>query len=282
MNETKWTATLEEICKKSFGVGPGVFVEALQMSPNARGYILGALSEMLLRQHLTHLGYRTHRIKEKWVGEKYHHGDLYVSANGTDWFVVESKGLKSNAERWHKIADIDPSRESLEKWFRRKRSGEIKEWWQNIPADRKERILNSGEFDKAKILETHFVSGTAGRAGRDIATPRKSEFHIVALDLYLRTGIHEFVFASSNRLAAAEKQPDHLKQNYILDIVVPGADQTPTISKPWTGDFSKVFKTLKGPIKKEQMQIDSRKPGEREAEESDTVVKDLAESFGEK
>src|SRR5207249_3343858 len=177
------------------------------------------------------------------------------------------KGLKSNSERWHKIADVDPSPTALERWFRRKRSGEIKEWWDNLAAERRERILNCGGFSRARVLETHFVSGTAGRAGRRIATPRKLEFHVVALDLYLRTGTHEFVFASSRALAPAESHPEHLKQNYLLDIVVPGADNAPTIPKSWTRDFTEVFRTLKHPVKAAEKGIDSRKPGEREAEE---------------
>jgi len=265
-----WRTILEQVCKKHFGISPEVFVEALQMSPNARGYILGSLSEMLLRQHLDRLGYSTRRIKEKWVGEKHHHGDLYVSRDGKGWFVVESKGLKSNAERWHKIADVDSSRASLEKWFGRKRSGEIKEWWHSLSAQRKERILRCEAFNRACVFETHFVSGTAGRAGREIATPRKSEFHVVALDLFLRTGVHEFVFASSSALEPAESYPEHLKQNYLLDIVVPGADDGPSFAKPWTKDFGEVFATLKHPVRETEMQIDERKPGEREAEESDS------------
>ena len=116
---TDWKAILEQVCQKHFGVRPEAFVEALQMSPNARGYILGSISEMLLRQHLKRLGYSIHRIKEKWVGKKHHHGDLNVSDDSKRWFVVESKGLKSNSERWHKIADVDPSPTALERWFRR-------------------------------------------------------------------------------------------------------------------------------------------------------------------
>lgn len=57
----------------------------------------------------------------------------------------------------------------------------------------------------------------------------------------------------------------------ILDIVVPGADQAPTFPKPWTRDFSEVFKALQKPVKHDEMQIDNRKPGEREAEEPEDV-----------
>jgi len=267
-----WKSVFEQLCVKHFGTTPDVFIEVLQMSPNARGYILGSLSEMLLRRQLGRLGYLTQRIKEKWVGPKVHHGDLYVSGNKEDWFVVESKGLKSNSEEWHKIEKVDPSHDALERWFDRKRGGEFKEWWDSIPPGRKQRILACGNFNHAKILETHFVSGTAGRSGRKIATPLKSEFHVVALDLYLRTGTHEFIFASSEALPSAESHSEHLKQNYVLDIVVPGADAGPTFSKPWTKDFKAVFDTLKNPVKQSEMQPDERKAGERESEVLDEVI----------
>jgi hypothetical protein len=268
LSAENWKVIFEQLCLKHFGITPDVFVAVLQMSPNARGYILGSLSEMLLRRQLAQLGYSALRIKEKWVGPKLHHGDLYVSRNQKDWFVVESKGLKSNSEEWHNIEKIDPSHAALEKWFDRKRSGEFRQWWKSISPGRKQRILDSGKFNKAKVLETHFVSGTAGRSGRKIATPLKSEFHMVALDLYLRTDIHDFVFASSEALPPAEGHPEHLKQNYLLDIVVPGADDAPTFSKPWTKDFNAVFRTLKNPVKESEMQPDERKAGEREAEVS--------------
>ena len=266
LSASNWKVVFEQLCLKHFGTTPDEFIEVLQMSPNARGYILGSLSEMLLRRQLKQLGYSTHRIKEKWVGPKLHHGDLYVSHNEKDWFVVESKGLKSNSEEWHNIEKIDPSRDALKKWFDRKRSGEFKDWWESISASRKEQILNSGNFNQAKVLETHFVSGTGGRSGRKIATPRKLEFHIVALDLFLRTGTHEFVFASSEALPSAESHAEHLKQNYILDIVVPGADDAPIFSKPWSKDFNAVFKTLKNPITQSEMQPDERTAGGRESE----------------
>ena len=227
-----WIGSLEQLCQTQFGVPPKVFLEALRASPNARGYILGSLSELLLRQRLEQEGYHVRRIKEKWTGEKLHHGDLYVSADGRRWYVVESKGLKSNAERWHKIRDVDPSPKGLAAWLQRKRRGELGEWWQRVPAERKQRILEAGTFNRARLLETHFVSGTAGRAKRQIATPRKSEFHMVALDLYLRTGSHEFIYAATANLTSPARFLDHLKQNYLVDVLVPDVDTVPTVPPP--------------------------------------------------
>lgn len=263
----EWTALLIKVCDQHFGVDPIVFIDTLLRSPNARGYILGAISEALLQRQLEAEGYAVYRIKEKWVGSKLHHGDLYISKDRRRWFILESKGLKSNSERWHKIPEINPGPEELSRWFKRKQTGEIKVWWDQLSTARKQAILNSRMFNKAKVLETHFVSGTAGRAGRRIATPRKTEFHIVALDLYLRTGQHDFIFAASKALASPPKYPDHLKQNYLIDILVPTVDREPTIPRPWSLDFEKVFVSLTNPINERDMQKDKRGPGERENEE---------------
>jgi len=224
----------------------------------------------MLRDELCRRGFQVLRIKEKWQGAKLHHGDLYVSRDGNEWFVIESKGLKSNSERWHKLGQIDPSSGGVERWMNRKRRGEIGRWWAALPPEHRERLLTLGTFPRAKILETHLVSGTAGRAGRIIATPKRSEFHVLAVDLFLRTHRHEFVFASSARLESPPKHPDHLKQNYIIDILVPGFDTIPTLPAPWTLDFESLFRTLTNPVKRNEMQVDERRPGEREAEEEES------------
>ena len=82
------------------------FLEALKISPNAQGYVNGSITELLLKQHLENNQFEVLRIKEKWEGLKHpkHHGDLYIKKNQTDnWYVVESKGVKSNTEIWNKL-----------------------------------------------------------------------------------------------------------------------------------------------------------------------------------
>jgi hypothetical protein len=267
----KWVGIFEAICAKQFGTSAADVVQSLLLSPNARGYILGSLSELLLARHFSGMGFQVKRIKEKWVGEKLHHGDFYVSRNGTEWYVIESKGLKSNSERWHKINAIDPTRDAVLRWFEKKRSGEFLRWWQSLASDRREKILESGQFPRARILETHFVSGTGGRAGREIATPRINEFHVVALDLHLRTGLHEWAFAAAQSLEPAESNSSHLKQNYLIDIMIPTVDDEPNLVSPWTRDFSKLFDSLQHPVKLAEMQADLREPGEREADVSEVL-----------
>lgn len=280
MSQTKrprdpaWQDQFETLARL-FGTSPDILVMSILASPNARGYVAGSLSEVLLRRTLEERGYHLERIKEKWVGPKLHHGDFYVSRDSKKWYVLESKGLKSNAERWAGQADKRLSGPALVKYFNGLRDGERHDWWQSLPTERRKRILASEKFHEARILETHFVSGTGGRAQRQIATPRKSEFHGVAIDLFLRTGRHEFAFASSHLLASPSKYPDHLKQNYLIDIVVPPDDLAPQLRRPWTRDFDSVFATWRKPVRNEEKQVDNRAPGLREGEELAPDVEEL-------
>ncbi|MDR1652079.1 MAG: hypothetical protein LBS01_00235 [Prevotellaceae bacterium] len=101
---------LEIFVRKTFKTTLEVFLAALKMSPNAQGYVSGSVTELLLKQHLESLDYEVKRIREKWEGKKHpnHHGDFYFRKNNTnDWFVLESKGVKSNSEKWHKLYNYD-------------------------------------------------------------------------------------------------------------------------------------------------------------------------------
>jgi len=44
----------------------------------------------------------------------------------------------------------------------------------------------------------------------------------------------------------------------LIDILVPGVKENPTVSPPLSYDFSKVFRTLLKPINPSDMQIDAR------------------------
>ena len=100
---------LETFVLKTFKTTLEVFLAALKMSPNAQGYVNGSVTELLLKQHLENLDYEVKRIREKWEGKKHtnHHGDFYFRKNGTiNWFVLESKGVKSNTEDWNKLYNL--------------------------------------------------------------------------------------------------------------------------------------------------------------------------------
>lgn len=87
-----------------------IFLEALRLSPNAQGYVSGSITELLLKQKLEQeYGFEVKRIREKWEGRKHpnHHGDFYFRKPNGVWFVMESKGVKSNSEKWHKLYNYE-------------------------------------------------------------------------------------------------------------------------------------------------------------------------------
>lgn len=256
--------SLAALCE-SFGVDERTLCEALWSSPNARGYLFGSISEILLRKYLERAGYELQRIKEKWVGAKLHHGDFYVRKGRGGWFVLESKGVKSNAEKWRKTRLAPKGGSDLRAWLEKKKKGDIGAWWRRCPPQRREAILASNLFDRAKVIDTHFVSGRGGKAGRAIATPRKDEFHVMALDLFLRTGRHEYIFARATDLEPATQDQAHLKQNYLIDILVPGVPGEVLLPPPWSRDFDEIFRGLKKPVQESDRQVDDRQPGARAA-----------------
>jgi hypothetical protein len=240
-----------------FGVDLETFVEALRRSPNARGYIDGAISELLIQRKLEKLGFELLRIKEKWKGPKKHFGDFYISKKGDDkWYVLESKGVKSNSEDWHKLF----KRESLAGFLREhgERLGlfdterEIDNWIEKYYTSDKRELLK-----RVRVLETHFVSGK-GTAGRRIATPRKDEFDYIALDLFLRTGKREYIFADPKDLDSARGYAEHLKQNYVVDILLEGVRSEPVIRPPWHKSIMGIWDERKRPVTKEDRQVDTR------------------------
>lgn len=247
-----------------FGVEEPVVVEALLDSPNARGYIIGSISELLLRNSLTEQGFHVLRIKEKWEGPKIHHGDFYISKNEKDWFVIESKGLKSNSEKWAKTGEID----FYKKLSTKKSLTPDKVWFDQLPPDQKNILRNEVEQSSIRLCQTHMPSGKRTNEnredGRTQASPRYDEFHLLAVDMYTKTGQHQFVYALSNELSRSKKDSNHLLQNYFITLVMPST-LTPLLplATPWELDISSLFPRLTNPINVDQMQVDLRKPGER-------------------
>jgi len=97
---------IEKFVSDIFKTTLEVFLEALKLSPNAQGYVSGSITELLLKKKIEDLGFEVKRIREKWAGIKHlkHHGDFYFRKNSTSpWYVLESKGVKSNTEDWNKL-----------------------------------------------------------------------------------------------------------------------------------------------------------------------------------
>jgi hypothetical protein len=255
---------MSDISQQLFGVEEDVLGWALLSSPNARGYIIGAISELLLKAELEAQGLTVLRIKEKWEGPKLHHGDFYISKDKKNWFVVESKGLKSNSEKWAGTS----GKSYFEKLDSSKRESAEIVWFKNLPFDTKLLIKNEPLQKEFRLCQTHMPSGKATNEkrvnGRSQASPRFDEFHLLAVDMYSKTGKHEFVFAVSDKLARSKKDNNHLLQNYFITLVLP-SNLRPVmpLATPWSTDLGGLFSQLKDPVKVDEMQIDEREPGGR-------------------
>ena len=256
--------TLSAVASQLFGVDEQVVIEAILDSPNARGYIIGSISELLLRNMLIRQGFKVLRIKEKWEGPKIHHGDFYISKDEKNWFVIESKGLKSNSEKWARSGEINFFKRLSEK----KQNSPDKNWFDALPTDQKHILRDEKNQSGIRLCQTHMPSGKktneSREDGRTQASPRFDEFHLLAVDMYTKTGKHDFVFAVSDELTRSKKDNNHLLQNYFITLVMPSTLlPLEPLAIPWSTDLNALFSRLKNPISINDMQIDQRKPGER-------------------
>jgi hypothetical protein len=304
---------LEVFITKTFKTTVEIFLEALKLSPNAQGYVSGSVTELLLKKKLEDDGYEVKRIREKWEGRKHpnHHGDFYFKDNDR-WFVLESKGVKSNSEKWHKLynynnlknilyshsdkiswiipkQDIEPQiinwlktelpdfnettpdlydYEEIQKYTAPGRAtpksvaiAELKNFSrEEIQSKIQERL--DYVMSKVQVLETHFVSGISGTSDRTQATPRKDEFNLISIDIFLRYSEHKFLFANPKQLASSGDDENHLQQNYIMGFVFPQSDGTLKLdlSDEWTNNFIEACETLNAAdaVNENEMQIDNR------------------------
>lgn len=255
---------ISELSQSLFGVDESIVAEALLNSPNARGYIIGAISELLLKRELEKAGFEVLRIKEKWEGTKIHHGDFYITRDGVNWFVVESKGLKSNSEKWAGTS----GKSYYEKLFYSKRDGAEVQWFRSLPTEARELIRLEQRQSEFRLCQTHMPSGKATNEkktnGRSQASPRFDEFHLLAVDMYSKTGRHEFVYAVSDSLSRSTKDNNHLLQNYFITLVLPSSLRPVLpLARPWTTDVLALVDQLKSPVLSSQMQVDNRQLGGR-------------------
>lgn len=306
---------LEKFVSDVFKTTLEIFLEALKLSPNAQGYVSGSISELLLKKNLQELGFEVKRIREKWEGKKHaqHHGDFYFRKNSeSPWFVLESKGVKSNTEHWNKLYNypklkkvlfdyqeiihwIEKDKEvepQIEKWIAENLPDmvnsptlysyeEIQGYLNNPPKRETDKLnamkelarFNRDEIDemiknklvylmsKVRVLDTHFVSG-AGGGERTQATPRKDEFNLISVDIFLRYNEHKFLFANPNHLDSSGKDANHLQQNYIMGFVFPQTDGSCRLdlTDEWNENFNEVCETLDpaDAVNENDMQIDNR------------------------
>ena len=312
---------LSDYIKNRFGVDQDIFLQAINISPSSRGYIMGAISELFLAEHLKKKGFEVLRIKEKPKGGNQAksaeaRGDFYIRPAGSKsdrWLVIESKGLKSNSEfrgdklnspdrlfRFLKVVvSLNKNRAKVyanglrsykrvkTDWQRKNRGKsfpqfnwnkdfpgpiaanlskvwsseeDLKRWVHSLPPE----LFTEAAYRKVEgaiaILETHQPSTrVAPITGLKQAAPLVSDFNVMAVDLFLRTGKHEFVFMNSTEISHSPTSPEHLYQNYVIDILVKDKKEALAINRPWYRDIADCIKTT-NPLYRliDKSQLDNR------------------------
>ena len=305
-----------------FGTDTDNLIAVLEMSPSSQGYIQGAVSELELMNYLVGCGYKVWRIKEKPAGgfdEKKvgYKGDFLV-LDGDKFFVVECKGIKTNAEFrggetgddfvknitrqqafnfLKKYINIDKEKiyqKGLKSYEKKKLEWESKHpgkeyppfrWTHENPGPDSPDLssifpdlasirgyidsLDESKFTEQAfrkhigvyiMMQTHKPSGrTDPETGEHIAAPLISDFSILAVDLFQRTGKHQFVFVNPDTISHSPEYPNHLYQNYTIDILVPGLKDDLNIVFPWYTDIKECIRdTNPRTVEYDESQLDHR------------------------
>ena len=112
-----------------------------------------------------------------------------------------------------------------------------------------------------RVLQTHMPSSRVDAVTNIKSTgPLVGEFSILAIDLFLRTGKHEFVFVNSMNLNHQAQSPKHLQQNYTIDILVKYDNfKRHKLQYPWYDDLDDCIEKT-SPLRREidKSQLDYR------------------------
>ena len=110
------------------------------------------------------------------------------------------------------------------------------------------------------MLQTHKPSNRLDpETNEKIAAPLVSDFSILAVDLFQRTGKHEFVFVNPNTISHSPDHPNHLYQNYTIDILIPGKKDGLEIMYPWYTDIRQcITETHPKTVEYDESQLDHR------------------------
>lgn len=112
-----------------------------------------------------------------------------------------------------------------------------------------------------RLLQTHMPSIRIDTETKIKSTgPLFSEFNILCVDLFLKTGKHELVFVNSSELNHQAKSPNHLQQNYTIDILTAKDNfKRHKLLKPWYDDLDLCIKETKPKYRKlNKSQLDGR------------------------
>ncbi len=138
---------------------------------------------------------------------------------------------------------------------------EIEEWVKSFSEDSFSEDAYWDLTAPIRLLQTHMPSTRTDPVTKIKSTgPLVTEFNILSVDLFLKTGKHEFVFANAYDLNPQGKSPNHLQQNYTIDILTSkdNYDRHPLL-KPWYADIEEcISETKPKPRKLDKSQLDER------------------------
>lgn len=325
---------IKDFIKNNFGVDPNLFMDLLDNSPSAKGYIIGAAGEEVFKNQLEDDGFEVFRIKEKPAGgynakTEEARGDFYIRESTYEEakaYVIECKGLKSNSEfrgarfekrenvfRYLKTLAFPPENykqktydsgknryEKKKETWSKKNPGkafppfnwdlehpgannadlrgiwssvnELREWVNSQP----DELFTEEAFRSVSgvitILETHKPSIRIGKiTGIKQAAPLVDEFSILSVDLFIRTGKHEFVYMNPRTISHSPTSPEHLYQNYTIDVLVNGLKTDLNITYPWYRNIRDCISETEPDLRDiDETQLDNRgEDGEEIPDEDD-------------
>ncbi len=138
---------------------------------------------------------------------------------------------------------------------------EIEEWLNSFEVDSFTEDSYWELTAPIRLLQTHMPSTRIDPVTNIKSTgPLVTEFNILSVDLFLRTGKHEFIFANADNLNPQGKSPNHLQQNYTIDILTSKDNyKRHSLLKPWYNNIDKCIKETKPkPRKLDKSQLDER------------------------
>lgn len=138
---------------------------------------------------------------------------------------------------------------------------EIKKWLDTFESSKFHEDAFWNLTAPIRLLQTHMPSTRIDPVTNTKSTgPLVSEFSILCIDLFLKTGKHELVFVNSVQLNHQAKSPNHLQQNYTIDILtVKEGYKRHNLLKPWYDDLDQCIKETNPQYRKlDESQLDKR------------------------
>jgi len=148
---------------------------------------------------------------------------------------------------------------------------DLKDLWENvIDLENWVRIYNDDHFSEDahkkrkspfRLLQTHMPTKREDNETGLIKTgPLVSDFNIVCVDLFIKTREHKLIYANAKQLNHQAASPNHLQQNYTIDILIEkDSFELHKLLKPWYDDLELCIKETQ-PIYRtlEEDQLDTR------------------------